>query len=109
MSTDPNSVRTIPVLTPWSSVTGFDPSAEYGLPQDVVDTWDRLFRQLVLEVVQWEMPWLPDALLDAGATLVAAAPGSFEFVLPDGQRHQIPAIASRLQLVPWRMPEEPSH
>ena len=103
------SPRVIPVFTPWSAVDGYDPGAEFGITADAAANWDRLFRQLVLELVQWHMPWLPDALIEAGATAVGAAPGHFEVVLPDGQRRAIPALAAHLQLVPWQLPGELSH
>jgi len=108
MSTEPSD-RVIPVLTPWSAIDGYDPCAEYGITPEVAATYDRLFRQLTLEIVQHEMPWLVDALLEAGVTAVGVAPGLFEICLPGGRRQSFPALAARLQLVPWQLPGESCH
>ena len=96
------------LLTPWSAFEGFSPSEAYGISDQQAATCDRLYRQMVVEIVQFAMPWLPDALVGAGA-FAFASPGSFEFVLPNGQRQPVPEIASLLKMVPWRMPDEPCH
>lgn len=106
MSTQP---RAVPVVTPWSAVNGFDPCAAYGITADDAARCDALYRQMVVEIIDCVMPWLPKALRDAGALAVGAGPGIFEIVLPGGERHQVAELANSLKLVPWRMPGESCH
>ena len=104
----PGLTLPVRIVTPWTPLPGFDPTEAYEIPADVAATCDALFQQLVCEVVHRAMPWLPEALSAAGA-IVGASPGKFEFVLPNGEFHEVPELACYLKLVPWRESHEPCH
>ncbi len=55
------------------------------------------------------MPWLFQALAEAGARAVGVAPGNFQVVMPDGQLRRVPDLEAHLNLTPWCEPGEACH
>ena len=99
--------------TPYFIVTPFTPglgveSADYGLDPDTARLRDRLFRQLVVDLLNGINPTLIPTMLMAGSK-VFACPGLFTVVTWDRQSFDVPELSAQLVLFPWAEPGERAH
>jgi len=109
MSGEQNSLPIVPVVTAWTTAAGYDPAQEFGITPEDAARYDNLFRQHAIDIANWRMPWLFQALAEAGVRFVGVAPYNFQVALADGQLRHIPELEAHLTLLPWREPGEAAH
>lgn len=104
-----NSDFAVPIFTAWTTTAGYDPAQEFGITPEDAALYDALFREHAKNIVSSHMPWLFEALAEAGALLIGAAPSTFKVVLRDGSHRHVPDLEALLHLFPWREPGETCH